>query len=260
MVFKSSGRLSTMSSKPIAIVTGAAGGIGRSLVQTFTDSGYRVIALDSMARPADISCWHYLRIDLQTVVSDPVCAAEVTSVIRDFINGCGVKVLINNAAIQILGGVSSLSMADWHLTLDVNLLAPFLLTQGLLPELELAGGSVINISSIHARLTKANFVAYATSKAALSGMTRAMAVDLGGRVRVNAIEPAAIATDMLKAGFADRLEDYAELERCHPQGRIGTPNEVASLALSLASGDLRFMHGACVGMDGGISGRLYDPA
>ncbi len=216
--------------------------------------------MDSFAQPVDFSCWHYLRIDLQCVVSDPTCAAEVTSVIRGFVDGCEVNVLINNAAVQILGGVFSLSLADWHYTLDVNLLAPFLLSQSFLPELELVGGSVINISSIHARLTKANFVAYATSKAALSGMTRAMAVDLGGRVRVNAIEPAAIATDMLKAGFADRLEDYAELERCHPQGRIGTPNEVASLALSLASCDLRFMHGACVGMEGGISGRLYDPA
>jgi NAD(P)-dependent dehydrogenase (short-subunit alcohol dehydrogenase family) len=124
----------------------------------------------------------------------------------------------------------------------------------------LAKGCVINISSIHARLTKPNFVAYATSKAALSGMTRAMAVDLGGRVRVNAIEPAAISTDMLKAGFKDHPEQYAALEQCHPLGRIGTPEEVAALALSIVDGELRFLHGACVGMDGGISARLHDPA
>lgn len=130
----------------------------------------------------------------------------------------------------------------------------------MLPQLEQARGSVINISSIHARLTKAHFVAYATSKAALSGMTRAMAVDLGGRVRVNAIEPAAIATDMLKAGFAGQPEQFALLEACHPQGRIGTPAEVAALALAIADGELRFLHGACVAMDGGISGRLHDPA
>jgi NAD(P)-dependent dehydrogenase (short-subunit alcohol dehydrogenase family) len=73
------------------------------------------------------------------------------------------------------------------------------LAQGLLPELEKAAGSVINISSIHARLTKKDFVAYDNSKAAISGMTRAMAVDLGPRVRVNSIEPAAIETDMLKS-------------------------------------------------------------
>jgi NAD(P)-dependent dehydrogenase (short-subunit alcohol dehydrogenase family) len=249
-----------MSSQPIAIVTGAAGGIGIRLAHTFADRGYRVIGLDSMPLRTDLACWQYIRVDLQQIVSDSICAAATIAAIKERLEGKGVNVLINNAAVQILGGVSSLSVADWHRTLDVNLLAPFVLTQGLLAELELAGGSVINISSIHARLTKANFVAYATSKAALSGMTRAMAVDLGGRVRVNAIEPAAIATDMLKAGFADRFEDYARLESCHPQGRIGTPDEVAALALSLASGDLRFMHGSCVSIDGGISGRLYDPA
>jgi NAD(P)-dependent dehydrogenase (short-subunit alcohol dehydrogenase family) len=84
-------------------------------------------------------------------------------------------------------------------------------------------------------------------------------VDVGPMVRVNAIEPAAIATDMLQAGFEGRPSEYAELERCHPQGRIGRPAEVAALAVSMASGDLRFLHGACVGLDGGISGRLFDP-
>lgn len=117
---------------------------------------------------------------------------------------------------------------------------------------------MINISSIYARLTKANFVAYASSKAALSGMTRAMAVDLGGRVRVNAIEPAAIVTDMLKAGFAGAPERFAQLQDCHPQGRIGSPEEVAALAAAIASGELRFLHGACIAMEGG-SGRLHDP-
>lgn len=246
--------------RPFALITGAAGGIGRGLVGAFTDSGYRVIALDNAPQPAGLTCWKYLHVDLQRLVSDPVYAAETLSVITGLIGDGGLDVLVNNAAIQLLGGVESLSVADWRTTLDVNLLAPFVLTQALLPQLEAAGGCVINMSSIHARLTKANFVAYATSKAALSGMTRAMAVDLGSRVRVNAIEPAAIATDMLKAGFADRPAQFAQLEGCHPQGRIGTPEEVAALALAIAGGEMRFLHGACIGMDGGISGRLHDPA
>jgi NAD(P)-dependent dehydrogenase (short-subunit alcohol dehydrogenase family) len=181
------------------------------------------------------------------------------SQIQDLVGDAGLSVLVNNAATQVLGGVDSLTVSDWHHTLDVNLLAPFVLTQGLLPPLEKAHGCVINISSIHARLTKPNFVAYATSKAALSAMTRAMAVDLGSRVRVNAIEPAAIETDMLKSGFAGQPEKFAELQACHPQGRIGSPEEVAALALSVAGGELRFLHGACIGIDGGISGRLHDP-
>lgn len=246
--------------RSFALITGAAGGIGRGLVGAFTDSRYRVIALDSAPQPADLICWKYLHVDLQRLVSDPVYAAETLSVITGLIGDGGLDVLVNNAAIQLLGGVESLSVADWRTTLDVNLLAPFVLTQALLPHLEAAGGCVINMSSIHARLTKANFVAYATSKAALSGMTRAMAVDLGSRVRVNAIEPAAIATGMLKAGFAGRSTQFAQLEGCHPQGRIGTPEEVAALALAIACGEMRFLHGACIGMDGGISGRLHDPA
>lgn len=246
-------------SSPIALVTGAARGIGRALVRRFAAQGYRVLALDCSVKPDELDCWQYLQVNLEQLVVESVYAANCLSDVTQLIGNDGLAVLVNNAAVQVLGGVSSLTVGDWHKTLDVNLLTPFVLTQALLPHLEAADGCVINISSIHARLTKPNFVAYATSKAALSGMTRAMAVDLGGRVRVNAIEPAAIATEMLKSGFAGQQEHFAKLEGCHPQGRIGSPDEVAALAVSIADGDLRFLHGACVGMDGGISGRLHDP-
>lgn len=245
--------------KPHALVTGAAGGIGQALVQVFVGQGYSVIGLDQVQQPVHFVGQQYLQVDLQRLVNDALLQAQTFGRIQQHLSGAGLTVLVNNAAVQVLGGVDSLTVADWQRTLHVNLLAPFMLTQGLLPELEAAKGSVINISSIHARLTKANFVAYATSKAALSGMTRAMAVDLGARVRINAIEPAAIATDMLKAGFEAKPEQLAQLENCHPQGRIGSPQEVAALAVSMAGGDLRFLHGACVGLDGGISGRLFDP-
>jgi NAD(P)-dependent dehydrogenase (short-subunit alcohol dehydrogenase family) len=249
-----------MKPQPTALITGAAGGIGQALVQSFVDKGYRVLALDRVTQPGHMDCDHYWQTDLERLVQDQDYRAEQLAAMAKATGEGGLHVLVNNAAVQVLGGVDGLSMSDWQLTLNVNLLAPFALTQGLLTQLEMAGGSVIHISSIHARLTKAGFVAYATSKAALSGMTRAMAVDLGGRVRINAIEPAAIATAMLKAGFEGHPEQYSMLEACHPQGRVGTPAEVAALAVSIASGDLRFLHGACVGMDGGISGRLFDPA
>lgn len=243
-----------------AIVTGAAGGIGRALVNRFAHHGYRVIGLDNLAPPPGLLYWKFFQIDLSKLVSDPEYAYEKTSIILKQLEDTRLNVLVNNAAVQILGSVDSLSLSDWRTTLDINLLAPFVLIQKFLPQLESTNGCVINVSSIHARLTKANFVAYATSKAALSGMTRAMAIDLGGRIRVNAIEPAAIATDMLKAGFIDAPDQYKEMEICHPQGRVGTPEEVAALALAIADGDLQFLHGACVAMDGGISGRLHDPA
>jgi NAD(P)-dependent dehydrogenase (short-subunit alcohol dehydrogenase family) len=168
------------------------------------------------------------------------------------------SVLINNAAIQILASTDTLSRADWRKTLDVNLLAPFFWTQVFLPELEEASGSVINISSIHAHLTKPSFVAYATSKSALSSLTRSLAVDLGGRVRVNAIEPAAIETEMLRHGFMGDTDLYARLAACHPSGTVGKPEDVANLALVLA-GAGQFLSGAIVSLSGGIDSRLHDP-
>ena len=92
-----------------------------------------------------------------------------------------------------------LGLADWQETLDVNLMAPVAISRALLPQLKRQRGSIVHIGSIHSQLTKPGFTAYATSKAALAGLTRAMAVELGGSVRVNAIEPAAIATPMLEA-------------------------------------------------------------
>ncbi len=246
-------------SKPFALITGANGGIGRALVRAFHRADYAVIATDICAQPNDILCTHYIQADLARTVEDEIYANEIFSPIRQRLNGAGVKLLINNAATQILGGADSLTRGDWQQTLNVNVLAPFIWTQAFLPELEREHGCVINVSSIHARLTKKNFVAYATSKAALSGLTRAMAVDLGTRVRINAIEPAAIETDMLKAGFAGKPALYQQLENCHPQMRVGRPEEVARLALAIAGGGMDFLHGACVGLDGGISARLFDP-
>jgi NAD(P)-dependent dehydrogenase (short-subunit alcohol dehydrogenase family) len=242
-----------------AVITGAAGGIGRALVAGFSDAGYRVLATDHQPRPADLVCAHYLQADLAATVTDEAYAQAVFGQLLSMLGGPDLQVLVNNAAVQILGATSALSRADWRTTLNVNLVAPFLWTQALLPALEAGRGCVVNIGSIHARLTKPGFVAYATSKAALGGMTRAMAVDLGARIRINAIEPAAIETGMLKAGFAGRPDLYQQLEAAHPQGRIGQAEEVAALAVALAGDTMRFLHGACIGLDGGIGARLVDP-
>ncbi len=251
--------MSNQPARRFAVVTGAAGGIGRAIVREFNAAGYEVIATDRVPQPTDLPCSLYLQVDLDRTVQDEGYAADVFARINAQTGSAGLAALVNNAAVQILGGVDSLTRADWQQTLQVNLLAPFIWAQALLPALEAAMGSVVNISSIHARLTKKNFVAYATSKAALSGMTRAMAVDLGPRVRVNAIEPAAIATEMLLAGFEGRPNVYDQLEACHPVGRIGTPEEAAACALWLASGQAGFLSGSCVSLDGAIGSRLYDP-
>jgi NAD(P)-dependent dehydrogenase (short-subunit alcohol dehydrogenase family) len=90
-------------------------------------------------------------------------------------------------------------------------------------------------------------------------MTRNLAVDLQDLVRVNAIEPAAVATPMLTAGFEGKDAEFAELKRFHPSSRIADPIEVADLAVYLCSAKSRFIHGACISASGGIQGALSDP-
>ena len=241
------------------LITGAAGGIGIALVDVFVQHGFRVVALDVVNPPDLPDGVDYHQVDLVQFVTDQAYADAAIKAIDVTLGGAGLNALINNAAVQILGGVDTLAREDWSRSLNVNVVAPFLLTQAMLPKLEFAQGAVVNISSIHARLTKKNFVSYATTKAALSGMTRAMAVDLGGRVRVNAIEPAAISTEMLKAGFTGHPELYEHLERCHPIERIGQPVEVANAAYALIDDQLGFLHGECISLNGGIGARLHDP-
>jgi len=242
-----------------ALITGAAGGIGQALVETFSADGYNVIATDRVPQPTGLPCTHYLQADLAQTVSDEAYANTVFAQIKTWLGQDGLHALINNAAVQILGGVDSLGRQDWQTTLNVNLVAPFVWVQALLPELEQHHGSVVNISSIHAKLTKKNFVAYATSKAALSGMTRAMAVDVGSRIRVNAIEPAAIETEMLRDGFKNNMDGLKKLGEHHPTGRIGSPDELSRLALLLSNNAVNFCHGECITISGGIINTLHDP-
>ncbi len=198
----------------------------------------------------------FISVDLCRLVDDEVYADNAIHRVREVIGDQPLVALINNAAVQILGGVDSLSREDWRRSLGVNLVAPFFLAQAFLPDLERAQGNIVNISSIHARLTKRNFVAYATSKSALSGMTRSMALDLGARVRVNAIEPAAIDTQMLRAGLKDGGDSLEALGALHPQNRVGSPEEVGDCVVAIIQQLGKFVHGACIAIDGGIGGKL----
>ena len=244
---------------PAGVITGALDGIGHALCEEFHSHGFHVFALDR--KEGSAAAHTFICGDVRKIVSNLAESATYLDPIRLELKekNLALKGIINNAAAQILGSTAALSYTDWEETLQTNLLAPFFLVQAFLPELEKAAGAVVNISSIHEKLTKPGFVAYATSKSALSGLTRAMAVDLGGRVRVNAICPAAIHTPMLAAGFAERPEAFAALHDAHPTGRIGLPEEVAHLARYLIAEAPVFLNGSCFGLDGGIAGRLHDP-
>lgn len=241
--------------RPVALITGAAGGIGRALVSAFGAAGWRVVSTDRqpLALPG------YVVADM-AACGDPSHPEHSRSLqaLRAATGG-RLKALVANAAHQVVKPTAELTAEDWSQTLSVNLMAPFWLAMAFREELAAQRGSFLAISSIHEKLTKPGFVAYATSKAALSGMVRAMAVDLGSQVRCNAICPAAIATPMLKAGFEGRPEALAALEAFHPVGRLGMPEEVAQVALYACSDAAGFLNGTCLDISGGISARLHDP-
>lgn len=243
--------------KRSALITGAAGGIGQALCAGFKEAGYAVIATDLASLPGTTET--ELQADLHRLCEEPSYGEAVLGDIRRVLPSGGLHVLVNNAAVQILHRTADYGDEDWRRTLNVNVVAPFLLVQGLLAELERARGVVINIGSVHATATKPGFVWYATSKAALVGLTRALAIDLGGRLRVVAINPAATATPMLKAGFEGKEASFRQLACMYPVGRIAEPEEIAKAAVFLASEQAAFLTGSAISLDGGILARLHDP-
>ncbi len=237
------------------LITGVLGGIGSQLAKTFSEKGYEVIGLDIKEEPSAF-CDKFFKFDLNRYCSDPGYKTE-----KDALFNAEVPelfVLINNAAVQILSNLDEVKLQDWNHTLNVNLTGPLMLSQLFLSRLEQSKGCIINIASIHHQLTKKRFLAYATSKSALVGLTKALSVDLQGRVRVNAISPAAIDTQMLRDGFNNNEDKVRMLNELHPSQRIGKPQEVSQLALLLAENELGFINGANLNIDGGISNVLKD--
>ena len=243
------------------LITGASGEIGMALASEFYDAGYNVIATDLFEKePQNIKCHNFFSMDLEKFVKDENFSKSMIDKIMENYLPNGLDVLINNAAIQMIKSSKMICRDDFRKSFEINLFAPFFLTQALIDCLKKKKGCVINISSIHSSLTKKNFLLYATTKAALSSMTRSMALDFGDEIRVNAIEPAAIDSKMLRDGFMLDSQALNRLNEYHPSKSIGNPYEVAILAHAIADERMKFLHGACITLDGAISSRLYDPS
>jgi len=243
---------------PWAVVTGISGGLGAAAGAALRSAGYRVMGLDRVPPVAE-ACDRFIDCDLALVGSHEDAGSDLLDRIRQETAGEPLSLLVNNAAVQRLAPTAELSWSDWMSTLHVNVSAPFVLARGLLPELSAAGGVIVNIGSVHARSTKPGFAAYATSKAALHGMTQALAVDVGPEIRVVTLAPAAIDTPMLMAGFEGKPDAFAQLEDVHPAKRIGRPEEVGQAIVWLASSQAGFMTGSVLWLDGGVLSRLHDP-
>lgn len=250
-----------MSKRRALLVTGCNGGIGRSIGQVFKTAGYLTIGTD-IHQHSQLDCDHYIQCDLLSFAADEIVQQRLFNAVQSILSdeNCDLQALINNAAYQVVKPLRDLTVAEFNHTQQVNVIAPFVLASLFqLPLIE-TQGSIVNIGSIHAHLTKPSFCGYSTSKAALSGLTRGLALEFGGEVTVNTILPAATKTDMLLAGFQGSPEKYSLLEAHHPAGRIAEPDEIAQLALFLCSESARFITGAEIPIDGGIGSRLHDPA
>ena len=243
-----------------AVITGCAGGLGKALCRSFCEAGYRVIGTDRKEMSVYDDLHAFIQVDVAQASADAGIMSSFLENVKDAADNRPIDVLINNAAVQFLGSTDEIDLESFRHSLEVNITAPFALTKAFLAQLRETHGTVINVGSVHTRATKPAFVAYATSKAAIDGLTRALAVDLGPDVRVVALAPAAVDTDMLRAGFEGNPDGFAALQSIHPAGRIAQPQEIGDLAVFLASEKAGFMTGTTVCTDGGILSRLHDPA
>jgi 2-keto-3-deoxy-L-fuconate dehydrogenase len=233
------------------VITGAAGGIGAALCERMRTDGYLTIGIDRNAAPA-------ADIDLQLDMRE---SEELVKLGRTLARDYELKAIVHNAAAQPIAGAGDTSLDDWVEALRVNVIAVDALVAGTRESLANNDGSVVVISSAHARATTGGVTAYATTKAALEGWVRSAALDLGPGIRVNAVAPGAIDTAKLREGFARWGEESAEerkaiLRQRTALRRIGEPSEVAGAVSFLIGDDARFVTGAVLVVDGGATARL----
>lgn len=247
----------------VVLITGAIAGIGRATAMRFAEEGSRIAAWDvsdkAAAQLQSAIHWAGGEAHFQTV--DVTKASDVTSAAQAVVDQWGrIDVLINNAGIvrdaQLVkwnGGSPESVMAEevWDSVLNVNLKGVFLVTRAVVPHMIKAGGGVVlSAASVVGLLGNFGQTNYVASKAGIIGMTRTWARELGKhKIRVNAVAPGFIATDMVRAMPEKILQ--AMVART-PLGRAGTPEDVANTYVWLASDQASFIHGAIISVDGGV--------
>ncbi len=243
----------------IALVTGAAGGIGRASVEKFAAEGWTVLAVDrkeASGFPEGVT-FHMLD------VSEPDMVSQFFTSIRA--DTFALDALVNNAAIQISKPLIEMEVAEWDAVMESNLRSIFLTARYGFGLLESGKGSIVNVSSVHALATSVDIAAYAASKGGAVALTRAMALEFAeSGIRVNAILPGAVDTAMLRDGLGREHvsggsieERLTELAGKTVMGRIGQPAEIAEAILFLADEDRSsFMTGQILTVDGGATARL----
>lgn len=238
-----------------AVVMGGAGGLGAACAARLLEEGARVVLADrDLDRARQVA--GELGGGVEAVAVEMAQEASVAAAVRSAADICGgLDILVNAAGIRSICRVDALDEATWRHVMQINADGAYFAVRAF-ARLRLAqggGGSITSISSIAGMMGQVGRTAYVTSKHAVIGFTRAMALELGpSQVRVNAVAPGVIRTAMA----ADHMKDPDKVERmrkAHPLGRPGEPDEVASAVCFLASDDARFITGAVLPVDGGYS-------
>ncbi len=236
----------------VAIVTGAARGIGLAIAKKFLEQGYAVALIDidaaELARADSTLGEHTIAIVCD--VSDP---RQVNAAVGEVKARFGrIDALVNNAGIAVFKPLLETTHEEWERVLAVNLTGPFLLTQLCAPVmLETSGGSIVNIGSISGLRASTLRVAYGTSKAALAHLTRQQAAELGAMgIRVNLVAPGPVDTAMAKLVHTQDIR--ADYHDAIPLNRYGLEEEIAAAVWFLCSDAASYVNGQCLAVDGGF--------
>ena len=235
-----------------ALVTGASRGMGAETARLLSDGGARVFGAQRGLS------------DFEDIAVDFADSSSPEKAIDHIAKATGqLDILVNNAGVMREGTVEETSLDDWHLQMQINLTAPFLLIRYAMPLLRAARGAIVNVGSIEGLGNNPRHPAYGASKAELHGLTRAVAVDHGpDGVRCNAVAPGWIDTQLNEdfiTSLAEPAAFRAKIGGIHPLGRTGAPQEVAELICRLASDSASFVTGQVWTIDGGRMSKLSLP-
>jgi len=247
----------------VAVITGAGGGIGRACAQEFAQEGARVVIADINLAGAretlqQIQSANGDAVVIETDVASPDSVQDLVA--KTLAAYPQVDVLLNDAAIQVNKTVEDTTVEEWNREIAVNLGGVFLCSKFFLPHLRKTKGVIINMASVNGYFVEPMCAGYCATKAAIIGLTKAMAIDHGKEgIRVNCICPGYIDAGLAWGYFEaqpDPAAARAAAGNLHALWRIGKPEEVARVAVFLASDAASFMTGSAVAVDGGFGSGL----